>query len=164
MGGEREGALLVRVTAAPAEGAANEAILLKNEAVLKKSEAANQWSYYQQVSTKAHLMELAKALTPADVVWSYSGVRPLFDEDGSESASAVSRDYVLDLEENGGKAPLLNVFGGKITTHRPLAEEAMAEACRAAMEQWPAEGVPANPRARLAVRGGGGIPVSRKCR
>lgn len=44
---------------------ANEAILLKNEAVLKKAEAANQWSYYQQVSTKAHLMELAKALTPA---------------------------------------------------------------------------------------------------
>jgi len=43
---------------------ANEAILLKNEAVLNKSEAANQWSYYQQVSTKAHLMELAKALTP----------------------------------------------------------------------------------------------------
>ena len=44
---------------------ANEAILLKNEAVLKKAEASNQWSYYQQVSTKAHLMELAKALTPA---------------------------------------------------------------------------------------------------
>ena len=44
---------------------ANEAILLKNEAVLKKAEASNQWAYYQQVSTKAHLMELAKALTPA---------------------------------------------------------------------------------------------------
>jgi len=44
---------------------ANEAILLKNEAVLKKAEASNQWSYYQQVSTKAHLMQLAKALTPA---------------------------------------------------------------------------------------------------
>jgi Domain of unknown function (DUF4337) len=43
---------------------ANEAILLKNEAVLKKAEASNQWAYYQQVSTKAHLMELAKALTP----------------------------------------------------------------------------------------------------
>jgi glycerol-3-phosphate dehydrogenase len=66
-----------------------------------------------------------KALTPADVVWSYSGVRPLFDEDGSESASAVSRDYVLDLEEKDGQAPLLNVFGGKITTYRRLAEHAL---------------------------------------
>jgi glycerol-3-phosphate dehydrogenase len=67
----------------------------------------------------------ARTLTPAEVVWSYSGVRPLFDEDGSESASAVSRDYVLDLEENGGKAPLLNVFGGKITTYRRLSEHAL---------------------------------------
>jgi glycerol-3-phosphate dehydrogenase len=67
----------------------------------------------------------AKALTPADVVWSYSGVRPLFDEDGSESASAVSRDYVLDLEEKDGEAPLLNVFGGKITTYRRLSEHAL---------------------------------------
>lgn len=43
---------------------ANQAILFKNEAVLKKAEAANQWAYYQQVSTKSHLMELAKTLTP----------------------------------------------------------------------------------------------------
>jgi len=43
---------------------ANEAILYKNEAILKKTEASNQWSYYQQVSTKAHLMELAKVLAP----------------------------------------------------------------------------------------------------
>jgi glycerol-3-phosphate dehydrogenase len=67
----------------------------------------------------------ARNLTPADAVWSYSGVRPLFDEDGNESASAVSRDYVLDLEENGGRAPLLNVFGGKITTYRRLSEHAL---------------------------------------
>jgi glycerol-3-phosphate dehydrogenase len=66
-----------------------------------------------------------KALAPKDVVWSYSGVRPLFDEDGSESASAVSRDYVLDLEEKDGQAPLLNVFGGKITTYRRLSEHAL---------------------------------------
>ncbi len=59
------------------------------------------------------------------MVWSYSGVRPLFDEDGSESASAVSRDYVLDLEEKDGEAPLLNVFGGKITTYRRLSEHAL---------------------------------------
>ena len=64
-------------------------------------------------------------ITPADVVWNYSGVRPLFDEDGSESASAVSRDYVLEVEDQDGKAPLLNVFGGKITTFRRLSEHAM---------------------------------------
>jgi D-erythritol 1-phosphate dehydrogenase len=51
-------------------------------------------------------------------------VRPLFDEHGSESASAVSRDYVLDLEDKDG-APLLNVFGGKITTYRRLSEHAL---------------------------------------
>ncbi|HVM85513.1 MAG TPA: glycerol-3-phosphate dehydrogenase [Candidatus Binatia bacterium] len=67
----------------------------------------------------------AKSISPADVVWNYSGVRPLFDEDGSESASAVSRDYVLDLEDDGGQAPLLNVFGGKITTYRRLSEHAL---------------------------------------
>jgi len=54
------------------------------------------------------------------VVWSYSGVRPLFDEDGSKPASEVSRDYVFELEHESGAAPLLNVFGGKITTYRRL--------------------------------------------
>jgi glycerol-3-phosphate dehydrogenase len=67
----------------------------------------------------------ARTISPTDVVWSYSGVRPLFDEDGSESASAVSRDYVLDLDHESGGAPLLNVFGGKITTYRRLAEHAL---------------------------------------
>jgi len=67
----------------------------------------------------------ARAISPSDVVWSYSGVRPLFDEDGTETASEVSRDYVLDLDHDSGAAPLLNVFGGKITTYRRLAEHAM---------------------------------------
>ncbi len=67
----------------------------------------------------------SRAISPADVVWSYSGVRPLFDEDGRESASAVSRDYVLDLEHDAGGPPLLNVFGGKITTYRRLSEHAL---------------------------------------
>ncbi|MBR9765375.1 MAG: glycerol-3-phosphate dehydrogenase, partial [Rhodobacteraceae bacterium] len=61
-------------------------------------------------------------VTPADVVWTYSGVRPLYD-DGASSASAATRDYVLRLEESG--PPLLSVFGGKITTYRRLAEHAM---------------------------------------
>ena len=57
-----------------------------------------------------------------DVVWSYSGVRPLLDEGGD--ASSVSRDYHVELDTGQG-APLLNVFGGKITTYRRLGEEAV---------------------------------------
>jgi glycerol-3-phosphate dehydrogenase len=67
---------------------------------------------------------LAKPLTAADVVWTYSGVRPLYN-DGASSATAATRDYVLKLE--GGVAPLLNIFGGKITTYRRLAESALAK-------------------------------------
>ncbi len=63
-------------------------------------------------------------ITPADVVWSYSGVRPLYD-DAAENASAVTRDYVLDVEDQGGAAAVLSVFGGKITTYRRLAEHAL---------------------------------------
>lgn len=58
-----------------------------------------------------------------DVVWSYSGVRPLYD-DGASSATAATRDYTLKVDDAGG-APILNVFGGKITTYRKLAEDAM---------------------------------------
>jgi glycerol-3-phosphate dehydrogenase len=64
---------------------------------------------------------------PEEVVHSYAGVRPLYD-DGAESASAVTRDYVLEMDApGGGAAPLLSVFGGKITTYRRLAEEAVAK-------------------------------------
>ncbi|KQT56182.1 glycerol-3-phosphate dehydrogenase [Methylobacterium sp. Leaf456] len=59
---------------------------------------------------------------PDDVVWSYSGVRPLYD-DATENASAVTRDYVLELDTEG--PPVLSVFGGKITTYRRLAEHAL---------------------------------------
>jgi len=59
-------------------------------------------------------------LRRSDVLHSFSGVRPLFD-DGKGNPSAVTRDYVFDLDETGG-APMLNVFGGKITTYRELAE------------------------------------------
>ncbi len=68
---------------------------------------------------------LAQPLTPADVLWSYSGVRPLYD-DGRANASAITRDYVLKLDTSAG-APLLNVFGGKLTTYRRLAEHALAK-------------------------------------
>lgn len=67
-----------------------------------------------------------KSVTPADVVWTYSGVRPLFD-DGSTNASAVTRDYVFDMDAPQGQAPVLSIFGGKITTFRKLAEHALDE-------------------------------------
>jgi len=57
------------------------------------------------------------------VVWSYAGVRPLYD-DASENASKVTRDYKLDLDERKN-APILSVYGGKITTYRKLAEQAV---------------------------------------
>ncbi len=63
-----------------------------------------------------------RPVVPADVVWSYSGVRPLLD-DGSGDASAVTRDYFLDLDTQ--QAPMLTVGGGKITAFRKLAEEAV---------------------------------------
>jgi glycerol-3-phosphate dehydrogenase len=56
------------------------------------------------------------------VVWTYSGVRPLYD-DGASAAQSATRDYVLKVDANG--PPVLNVFGGKITTYRKLAESAL---------------------------------------
>ncbi|SFU10252.1 glycerol-3-phosphate dehydrogenase [Sedimentitalea nanhaiensis] len=58
-----------------------------------------------------------------DIVWTYSGVRPLYD-DGASSATAATRDYTLKVDDTDG-APILNIFGGKITTYRKLAEDAM---------------------------------------
>jgi len=65
-------------------------------------------------------------IMPADIVWTYSGVRPLYD-DGASDAQEVTRDYVLDLDAPEGQPVLLNVFGGKITTYRRLAEAALAK-------------------------------------
>ena len=66
---------------------------------------------------------LAKPVKPEDVVWTYAGVRPLYD-DGASEAKAATREYVLELDMPGG-VPLLSIYGGKITTHRRLAEEAL---------------------------------------
>jgi glycerol-3-phosphate dehydrogenase len=66
---------------------------------------------------------LAKPVKPEDVVWNYSGVRPLYD-DGASEAKAATRDYVFELDTPGG-APLLSIYGGKITTYRRLSEEAL---------------------------------------
>ena len=66
----------------------------------------------------------ARTITPADVVWTYSGVRPLID-DGSGKPEAATRGYRLELSDPAKGAPLLSVYGGKITTYRHLAEEAV---------------------------------------
>jgi glycerol-3-phosphate dehydrogenase len=72
----------------------------------------------------SHYMQ--KSVTPADIVWTYSGVRPLFD-DGDDDPSAVTREYHLEIDAPEGAVPLLSVFGGKITTYRKLAEHALAD-------------------------------------
>eukprot|EP01012_Entosiphon_sulcatum_P021846 TRINITY_DN26714_c0_g6_i1.p1 TRINITY_DN26714_c0_g6~~TRINITY_DN26714_c0_g6_i1.p1 ORF type:complete len:521 (+),score=87.78 TRINITY_DN26714_c0_g6_i1:22-1563(+) len=66
----------------------------------------------------------AEPVRREDIVWTYSGVRPLFD-DGASKAQEATRDYVLKVDGGEGNAPLLNVFGGKLTTYRRLAEHAL---------------------------------------
>lgn len=68
----------------------------------------------------------ATTVAADDVVWTFSGVRPLYDDNAS-SATEATRDYVLKLRDKNGKTPLLNVFGGKITTYRKLAEAALSK-------------------------------------
>jgi glycerol-3-phosphate dehydrogenase len=65
-----------------------------------------------------------RQLERADVIHAFSGVRPLFD-DNAEDPSAVTRDYVFELNDVDGAAPILSVFGGKITTFRKLSEHAL---------------------------------------
>ncbi|WEN15134.1 glycerol-3-phosphate dehydrogenase [Rhodanobacter sp. AS-Z3] len=76
-----------------------------------------------------------RSVQPHEVVWSFSGVRPLLDEGGD--ASSASRDYRIELDTRQG-APLLNVFGGKITTYRRLGEEAVDLLCDALEHEQPA--------------------------
>ena len=70
----------------------------------------------------------ARKVTPAEVVWSYSGVRPLLDDKAGDPSS-VTRDYKLEMERED--APLLSVFGGKITTYRRLSETAVDQLAHA---------------------------------
>ena len=67
---------------------------------------------------------LKKSVTRSQVRWTYSGIRPLYD-DGASKAQEATRDYVLKLDGSTGEAPMLSVFGGKITTFRKLAESVM---------------------------------------
>jgi glycerol-3-phosphate dehydrogenase len=93
---------------------------------------------------------LRTAITPAQVVWDYSGVRPLYD-DGGVSASTVTRDYVFDLDAPDDAAAVLSVFGGKLTTYRRLAEHALGELL-------PRLRMPVSPWTRGATLPGGDIP------
>jgi glycerol-3-phosphate dehydrogenase len=77
----------------------------------------------------AYLLEVTgsffrQPIARGDVVWTYSGVRPLYD-DQADNPSAVTRDYHLELDARAGAPPLLSVMGGKVTTYRRLAEEAL---------------------------------------
>ncbi|MFI4884746.1 MAG: glycerol-3-phosphate dehydrogenase [Steroidobacterales bacterium] len=93
---------------------------------------------------------LRTAVIPAQVVWDYSGVRPLYD-DGGVSASTVTRDYVFDLDAPENAAPVLSVFGGKLTTYRRLAEHALGELL-------PRLNVVSSPWTRGSALPGGDIP------
>ncbi|QSP93547.1 glycerol-3-phosphate dehydrogenase [Marinobacter salinisoli] len=82
----------------------------------------------------AYLLNIVNAhfrrqLAEDDVVWSYSGVRPLMDGE-EQNAQKASRDYSFDISAEPGKAPLLSIFGGKITTYRKLAESATNTLCK----------------------------------
>ena len=80
---------------------------------------------------------LARPANPTDVVWSFAGVRPLYD-DGTDDPSSITRDYVLRMDEAHGEAPVLSVFGGKITTYRRLAEHALEKLERLFQRMGPA--------------------------
>ena len=101
---------------------------------------------------------LATPVDPAGIVWRYAGVRPLHD-DGSADPSDVTRDYTLRLDTQGG-APVLSVFGGKITTYRHLAEEVLerlspyfpgAKGAWTAREPLPGSAFPTRAEARRQV-------------
>jgi glycerol-3-phosphate dehydrogenase len=94
---------------------------------------------------------LARPLSRADVVWTFSGIRPLYD-DGQSDPSAITRDYVLTLDGGvGGGPPLLSVYGGKITTYRKLAEHVLDELARFLPPMKP-------PWTHAAVLPGGDLP------
>ncbi len=95
---------------------------------------------------------LERPLSRSMIRWSYAGVRPLYD-DGASKAQEATRDYVLELDAPDGQAPLLSIFGGKITTFRRLSEEALAKIA----DWFPQMG---KPWTRTAHLPGGDIPVA----
>ena len=69
-------------------------------------------------------MYFTKQITPQNIVDTFLGLRPLV-EDYNKNTSNIARDYILDLDANNHTAPLLNIYGGKLTTYRKLAERAL---------------------------------------
>ena len=110
----RERYALVGTTDVPYEGSPTE-VTISPEEIDYLVQSINHW--------------FKRQFAPSEIVWTYSGVRPLFD-DGSINASAVTRDYVFDIDAKDGAPPLLSVFGGKLTTYRRLAEHAMRDLAR----------------------------------
>ncbi len=92
----------------------------------------------------------ARPIGRDDVVWSFAGVRPLYD-DGASDAKAATRDYVLDLDASAGRAPVLSIYGGKLTTYRMLAEAVLK---KLAPVLPPTPGLPAGWTAAAALPGG----------
>lgn len=99
---------LIGTTDEAVDGAAEDARITESE-VAYLCESVNRW--------------FDRPVTPADIIWRYWGVRPLYD-DGTDNASAVTRDYVMKLGTKEGPQ-LLSIFGGKLTTYRKLAEHAL---------------------------------------
>lgn len=111
----------------------------------------------------------SKPIQCSDVVWTYSGVRPLYD-DGASEAKAATRDYVFEMDAKDGEAPLLSIFGGKITTYRRLSEEALERLAKhlphgsadkagwTAMEPLPGGGYPRGGTEMLAAELRGAHP------
>lgn len=91
----------------------------------KKAKISDEETTYLLDIVNEHFI---RQLKPSDVVWSYSGVRPLMDGE-EENAQKASRDYSFEVDHEKGKAPLISVFGGKITTYRKLAEAATDKLC-----------------------------------
>jgi glycerol-3-phosphate dehydrogenase len=95
----------------------------------------------------------SEPVTKSDVVWTYSGVRPLYD-DGASKAQEATRDYVIRTDGDSGTGLLLNIFGGKITTFRVLAEQILKDiekALGAHQPSWTADA--ALPGGDFAVTG-----------
>ncbi len=105
---------------------------------------------------------LKKPVTRDEIVWSYSGVRPLFEVGGGRDGdlSTLTRDYSFEIDGKNGAAPLLTVFGGKLTTHRRLGEHALRELCR--LMPWPKHGLTKSEILPGGDFGGGGIDAYRR--
>ena len=98
-----------------------------------------------------------KPIRREEIVWSYSGVRPLFEigDSRDKNLSTLTRDYSFEIHHEVGQAPALIVFGGKLTTHRRLAEHAMAELCK--VLPWPKVGHTATETLPGGDVGAGGV-------